>query len=349
MIRTLILMAAAALACAAADVTGSWAGSYYAGPIYVVLKQEGAKLTGTAGPSAQQQMLKLEGRVEGDLVTFKSGPIEATLRLEGDDLKGDFKDPSDTAPLTLTRAEVLARRPPPLAGPAKPFDVATVKVNKTGGINGVSGRGGQIRPSKGQIAMENVSLWKAICFAYGIGEDKDYAITTPGWMKTERYDIVGKIPPGTTWEQMLRMLQGTLAERLKVTVHRETKDLPVYALVVAKDGPKLQAAEMMHGGFRLGPGSIQAEAAPLAAFADRLSQMVDRPVIDQTGLVGAFKLSLEWTPDQPAASSPEEPARTAGVSVFTAIQQQLGLRLEARKSAVPILVVDSGERVPTEN
>jgi uncharacterized protein (TIGR03435 family) len=337
---------AAALACCAADVSGSWSGSYYAGPLYLTLKQEGAKLSGTAGPSPAQQMLKFDnGQVDGSRVTFKVGPYQVDLLLEGDDLKGEMKSPEETTPLTITRVEALARRARTEASaPVKPFDLATVKPNKSGGITTITGRGGSIRPSPGQIAMENVTLWKALGFAYGIGEDKDYAITGPAWLKTERYDIVAKLPPNTTWEQRLRMFQALLAERFKMAVHRETRELPVYAMVPAKEGFKLREVEMGHGGFSAGRGQIKAQKMPLAMFAERLSQIVDRPVLDETGIKGAFDFTVEFTPED---ATPGDAA--SGPSIFTAIQQQLGLKLEARKGSVEVLVVDRADRVPIEN
>ena len=350
MFRPICLALAAAASCAAADVTGSWSGSYYAGPIYLVLKQQGAEITGTVGPSAWQQMLKLEnGHIDGDRLTFKAGPLRVDLNLAGDDLTGDIIDPADTAPITLTRVEALAHRPPATTHPAKPFELATIKPNRSGTVSGVSGRGGSIRPSKGQIAMENVTLWKALGFAYGTGEDKDYAITGPPWLKSERYDILAKIPPGTTWEQMRSMLQATLTDRFKLALHRETKEMPVYAMVVARDGLKIHETEAGRGGFSFAPGRIQARSAPLAAFADRLSQMVDRPVIDQTGIAGLFDFTLEWSPDQPHTNPGDDSSSPSGPSIFTALQQQLGLRLEARRGPVEILVIESGNRIPAEN
>jgi len=321
----------------AADVTGAWSGSYYGGPIYLVLKQQGVDVTGTAGPSPAQQMLKLTaGKMEGDRLAFKAGPLEVNLKLQGDDLAGELKEPNDTAPIAFTRVEALARRAPDTT-PAKPFEVASVKVNKSGTINGVTGRGGQIRPTKSQITLENVTLWKALGFAYAIGEDKDYAITGPEWLKTERYDIVGKIPPGTTFEQMRLMLQATLTERFKLAIRRETKDLPVYALVIARDGLKIKETETGHGGFSIARGHIEAKSGALAAFADRLSQMLDRPVVDETKTPGFFNFTLDWTDDD------------TGPSIFTAVQQQLGLRLEARRAPVEVLVIDRGDRAPVEN
>jgi uncharacterized protein (TIGR03435 family) len=346
---TLAMLLAAAGTLCAADVTGSWSGSFYGGPLYLVLKQQGSEVTGTAGPSAMQQMLKLNaGKVTGDQLSFKVGPMELNLHLEGDDLKGELKEPNDSSPVAFTRVEVLAKRPPDNT-PAKPFEVASIKVNKSGGVNGVTGRGGQIRPSKGQIAMENVTLWKALGFAYGIGEDKDYAITGPDWLKTERYDIVGKIPAGATFEQMRKMLQATLSDRFKLELHHETKQMPIYALVIAREGLKIKETEMGHGGFSFGRGHIEAKSGALAAFADRLSQMVDRPVIDYTNTAGVFNFTLDWSPDVPMTAPGDDSSNSTGPSIFTAIQQQLGLRLEARRGPVEVLVVDRGERVPIEN
>jgi uncharacterized protein (TIGR03435 family) len=347
-VKLFILFAAGVCLCAA-EVSGSWSGSYYGGPIYVILKQQGATVSGTVGPSASQQMLKLvDGKSEGDRLSFKAGPFEVNLRLQGDDLVGELKDPNDTAPLTLTRVEALARRSSD-STPAKPFEVATIKVNQSGGINGVTGRGGSIRPSKGQIAMENVTLWKALGFAHGIGEDKDYAITGPGWLKTERYDIVGKIPLGTTFDQMRGMLQATLTERFQLGLHRDTREMPIYALVVVRDGLKIKETEPGRGSFSFGRGHIEAKAGALAAFADRLSQMLDRPVIDYTNVPGVFDFTLDWSPEQPMTNPADDSASPAGPSIFTAIQQQLGLRLEARHGPVEVLVVDRGNRVPSEN
>ena len=344
-----LILLTAGLCLRAADVTGSWSGSYYAGPIYLILKQQGTAVTGTAGPSANQQMLKIaDGKMDADRLSFKVGPLEVSLRVQGDDLAGELKEPNDTAPLTLTRVEALARRAPDRS-PAKPFEAATVKVNQSGGINGVTGRGGTIRPSKGQIALENVTLWKALGFAYGIGEDKDYAITGPGWLKTERYDILGKIPPGTTFDHMQRMLQATLTERFQLALHRETREMPIYALLVARDGLKIKETEPGRGSFSFARGHIEAKAGALAPFADRLSQMLDRPVIDYTNVPGVFNFTIDWSPDQPMTNPADDSASPAGPSIFTALQQQLGLRLEARRGPVEVLVIDRGNRAPVEN
>jgi uncharacterized protein (TIGR03435 family) len=201
--------------------------------------------------------------------------------------------------------------------------------------------------------MENVSLWKCITFAYGLPEDKDYALTGPDWIKSERFDINASMPPNTRWEEMRRMMQTLLAQRFHLTIHRETKEQSVYALVVGKGGSKLQEVEPGEGRFNMSKGQIRAQKAPLFAFAERLSQFVDRPVLDMTGLKGAFDFTLEWAPESgtgiPAGAGGEAATASAGPSIFTAIQQQLGLRLEARKASVEVMVVDRADRVPVEN
>jgi uncharacterized protein (TIGR03435 family) len=206
-----------------------------------------------------------------------------------------------------------------------------------------------MRATPGSVVIENTSLWKLIGTAYGFGADKDYAIVGPEWLKSDRFDINAKMPPDTPVPVLLEMLQTLLSERFKVAVHRETRELPMYALVVARTGSKLKAVEEGKTTFNMGTGVIRALKASLAAFADRLSQFVDRPVTDATGLAGVFDFTLEWAPDPPPPAPGEAPAVASGPSLFTAISEQLGLRLEGRKGPVPVLVVDHAERMPTEN
>lgn len=231
---------------------------------------------------------------------------------------------------------------------SRTFEVASVKVNKSGAGGALSGRGGSIRFTPGQVSMENVSLWKIIGSAYGVGEDKDYAMTGAGWLKDERYDVLAKFPPDTPRDELQTMLKNLLAERFKLTLHRETKELSVYALVVAKGGSKLREVEDGQTGFNMGRGQIKAQKAALRPFADRLSQYLDRPVQDFTGLTGVFDFTLTWTPDASVApGDASEPV--SGPSIFTAIQEQLGLKLEARKGSIEVLVIDHAERIPVEN
>jgi bla regulator protein BlaR1 len=258
----------------------------------------------------------------------------------------------------LASVTVLAQTQTAPAANAPAFEVASVKQNKTGGM-GASARGGSTSLSPAEITMQNCTLWKIIGLAYGFGEDKDYALTGPDWIKSERYDIVAKFPadmPKDRTQMVDRvqlMLRTLLAERFKLVVHHEPKVLSAYALVVGKNGSKMAQAGDGHR-MNIGPASMTGQT-PMAHFADLLSQKLDRPVVDLTDLKGVFEVKLEWSPDvnppDVISNKATEPAPDNGTkpSIFTAIQEQLGLRLEARKLPVDVLVVDRAEKVPTEN
>jgi uncharacterized protein (TIGR03435 family) len=239
---------------------------------------------------------------------------------------------------------------------ATEFDVASVKQNKSGGM-GASARGGSINLSGAEITMQNVTLWKIIGVAYGFGEDKDYALTGPEWIKSERYDISAKLPSNMPkertqmYEQLQVMMRSLLAERFKLAVHHESKVLSAYALTVGKNAPKLSEADPNSHRMSIGPASMVGQT-PMGHFADLLSQKVDRPVVDLTDLKGVYDIKLEWSPDpsaEPTAESRAPADSAAKPSLFTAIQEQLGLKLEARKVPVDVLVVDRAEKVPTGN
>jgi uncharacterized protein (TIGR03435 family) len=221
------------------------------------------------------------------------------------------------------------------------FEVASIKPTHFGV------RISSVRMTPGQVLMENVSLRKCIALAYNVSEDQDYAIAGPDWLRSEVYDIIAKFPPETPPEQVRMMLQELLADRFKLKLHHEFKEVPVYALVVGKNGAKLQeSAPGTQGGFSMGPGHLMGRAAPITALADRLSNasfQLGRPVQDRTGLTGVYEFTLDWAPD----SAPE--ADASGPSLFTAVQEQLGLKLEAQRGSAEVLVVDSMERKPTEN
>jgi uncharacterized protein (TIGR03435 family) len=180
------------------------------------------------------------------------------------------------------------------------------------------------------------SLQSLIWFAYGV---EDYRISGgPKWLTTDRFDVVYE-PTGPQAKLMLRTL---LAERFKLAVHTETRQMPVYALVVAKGGPKMEKTDgsIISGGG--GPAMIKG-TMEMSTLADNyLSSTLRRRVIDQTGLTGAYKLSLKWTPDDKPVTDNSLP------SLFTAIQEQLGLRLESTKGPVEIFVIDHAEK-PSEN
>jgi uncharacterized protein (TIGR03435 family) len=221
------------------------------------------------------------------------------------------------------------------------FEVASIKPNKS------EGGPSSIRAIKGEVILENSSLRKIIAAAYGIGEDRDYALAAPDWLRFEKFDIVAKVPPEASREQMMLMLQSLLADRFKVKLHRESRELSTYVLVVGSSGAKLkESAPGTPGQISMGPGHITGRAAPMQALVDHLSNaalQLGRPVLDQTGLRGNYDFTLEWTPDN------LPPGDTQAPSLFTAVQEQMGLKLESRKGPVEIIVVDSAEKTPTEN
>jgi len=231
------------------------------------------------------------------------------------------------------------------------FEVASVKPNTSGT------RGGRLNTETGRLTITNIPLRTCVKAAYQV---QDYQlIGGPGWPETERYDIVAKAESPVGDDQLMRMLQSLLAERFKLALHRETKELPGYALVMGKNGPQLHEVELAGKGWvRNGVGRLNGQEVSMARLAEGLSGRLGWPVLDQTGLKGVFDLKLEWTPDPALARNAGEGKESAAVesgsdasgpSIFTALQEQLGLRLEARKVPAEILVIDHIERKVTDN
>ncbi len=217
------------------------------------------------------------------------------------------------------------------------FDAASVKPNTSG-----SGSGGS-KGSKGQTVYTNVPLRQLIMRAYDI---KAFQLIGPDWLGDVRFDIAAKYPGDTTNEQRALMLQTLLADRFHLAVHRDLKEMSAFALVVAKGGPKLEEGKPGGTSTNTSTGRFEDTGVSMAGLADQLARQLDRPVQDKTGLTGVYNLKLEWTPDdQPGGKG--EPA--LGPSIFTALQEQLGLKLQTQKLPVGMIVVDRVDRVPTEN
>jgi uncharacterized protein (TIGR03435 family) len=231
------------------------------------------------------------------------------------------------------------------------FDVVSVKPNKSG-----SNSTNVPRLAGGKFSATGISLNALISFAYGV---RDFQIAGgSGWMDTDRFDIDAKPEkdPGNDPNAVPKMLQALLADRFKLAFHRESKELPVYALVVGKNGSKLQKSKNSEAplGFLALGNRVAAPNAPLSILTQFLSQLLGRIVLDKTGLAGNFDFSMQWTPDASqklGLGDPNAPAPvldTNGPSIFTAIQEQLGLKLESDKGPVEVLVIDHVER-PSEN
>jgi uncharacterized protein (TIGR03435 family) len=221
---------------------------------------------------------------------------------------------------------------------APTFEVATIKPNRTGG--GVS----SMRITPGRVTMENVTLKKVTLAAYDIPDDREYALAGPDLLTSEHFDIQASFPPDTPPAQVRAMMQTLLADRFKLALHRETRQLPMYALTVAKNGPKIQPVEDGSAKTSGRPGHFEATKVTMQHFADLIARLMGQQVVDQTGLKGVFDFTLEWSPDEMRTGE-----SAPGPSLFTALQEQLGLKLEAKKGPVEVLVVDHIEKAPTEN
>jgi len=217
------------------------------------------------------------------------------------------------------------------------FEVASVRTDVSGsGHHGIDTDGNLLR-------MTNLPLKSAIAWAYNLTEAQ---ILGPDWLGSNMYDITAKAESGAPKPEMLQAL---LKERFKMITHQETRDLPIYELVVAKNGPKLtKSADGSGGKTSSGPGRLSVQSEPMGWLALLLAGRradLGRPVVDKTGLAGCFDFELKWTPDRDALKASAD----APPSIFVALQEQLGLKLEARKGPVEVLVVDRVEKVPVEN
>jgi uncharacterized protein (TIGR03435 family) len=230
----------------------------------------------------------------------------------------------------------LAQNPPQ-------FDVATIKPAPLQEQGRTSTRMSSDTDT-GKLHYTNVNLKEIIAQAYKVQE---YQVSGPGFILTERFDIVAQFPPHTDGNRIPPMLQALLADRFKLTTHRETKELPIYSLVVAKGGPKFKAADSSpHMSVDSSRSHWHVTATvTMQRFAEFLTDEAGRPVVDKTNLTGAYDMTLDWAVDNNANTNDA----SNGPSLFTALQEQLGLKLDSAKGPVETIVVDHAERTPTEN
>lgn len=231
-------------------------------------------------------------------------------------------------------------------------------------------RGGPGSNDPGRIDYSRVTLKMLLRQAYNVKLDQ---ISGPGWLDTERYDIAAKLPPDTSMEDLRLMLQALLGERFQIRLHRETKTLPVYLLTVTKNGPKMKppekvpeykddeerkaalqlkasaglkaVMERMHSGELRTNRNFHLPNATTAKFAESLSSHLDHPVKDETKLDGTYSFTLDWLTEdaRPKGDTP------AGPSIFAAVEEQLGLKLQSAKEQIEVLVIDHAEKLPVSN
>ena len=234
------------------------------------------------------------------------------------------------------------------------FEAATVKPNNSGRL------GGGINRMPARIRVINASLKLCIEFAFDV---RGFQIAGgPGWLDTDRFDIDAVAAEPFKDGEDRAMLQSLLADRFGLAIHRETQDRAGYALVPGRNGAKLTPAKSddpssMFSSTESGDITWSAPAITMSRMAEALSGRIGLKVVDQTGIEGKFDVSLQWTPDAgtgPRLSKSGEPLPAPpadaipGPTLFTAIQEKLGLKLESKKVPVEVIVVDRATR-PSEN
>jgi bla regulator protein BlaR1 len=281
----------------------------------------------------------------------------------------------------LNAPQSRAQTPAANSAGAPKFEVASIKPSSGSGPFRIA-----LQPS-GRFMANNITVKFLLEQAYGL---KDSQISgAPGWLDSEYYDIEAKpddvfvqqtLNRDERFQQITLILQSMLRERFKLTLRHETKELPVYALVVAKNGPKLKEAapappdsepvapgtpggQLRRGGIQMRPGQLAGASVPLDRVADVLSRLVGRVVVDKTALKGLYDFTLNWTPgegegpmfrgagDPGAGGPPREagpPPDASGPTIFSAVEEQLGLKLESRKSLVETIRIEHVEK-PSEN
>jgi uncharacterized protein (TIGR03435 family) len=250
------------------------------------------------------------------------------------------------------------------------FEVASIKPS----ASDLRGATFQIQPGGG-LKVAGATLRSLLTFAYDV---RDFQVSGgPGWIDSDRFDILARVERSsaaenapayprqmsdeqrrTGFQQMRERVKALLAERFQLTIHRESKEQTIYALVVGKNGSKLQETKGDAGPMlRRGRGQITGQGIEMQMLASSLANQVGRPIVDRTGLKGRYDIKLEWTPDPgqdpgplgaPPGVEPPPPPDPNGPSLFAALQEQLGLRLESQKGPAEMLVIDRVER-PSEN
>jgi bla regulator protein blaR1 len=361
-----LLTAVASLA-QTADITGTWQGTLHAGSanlrtVIKISKADDGSLKAVfysidqGGQPLPVDKTTLQGSDLKMSMPAIGGSYEGKVSSDGNSISGTWSQ-GNPLPLDFARATpntewaIPAPLPPtkPMAADVDPsFEVATIKPSNPD----TPGKGININRAR-EFTTRNTTFNDLITFAYGLHPKQ--LVGGPGWLDKDKFDILAK-PDADGMpndKQIKTMLQKLLADRFQLTFHREKQVLSVYAIVIGKDGQKLTPSggdpNSLPGiGFGGGLGNLIVRNGTMADFAGFMQFMVmDKPVVDQTGLEGRFNFTLKWTPDEfqfPnfAGPRPQPPADTADAppDLYTAIQQQLGLKIESTKAPADVLVID---------
>lgn len=351
----------------AQDMAGNWQGTLQAGGrelrlVFSIANADGGLRAVMYSIDQGTQPIPattvaLQGTTLRIAIAPVNGTYQGTLSADGTTITGTWTQ-GQPMPLTLKRATpdtawALPEPPKPMAADAKAvFEVATIKPsdpNRPGKLFTVKGR---------QVLTINTTVNDLITFAYELHARQ---ITGgPSWIESEKYDVTGQPEaPGVPGLPQLRaMIKELLADRFKLTFHQEKRELPVYAIVVNNGGPKLTKNDTNPNGLPnlifKGLGMLPAMNATMGDLAGVMQTAVlDRPVVDKTGLPGRYDFTLMWTPDESQFANmgvrvPPPAADATAPSLFTAFQEQLGLKLDSTRAPVDVIVVDRIEK-PSEN
>lgn len=342
------------------SIAATWQGTLHTDRDYrFVIKIE------TAGDGALQgTFYNLDGRPGGMPATsttlagsllkidFGFATYQGTVSADGGSVKGTWSQGSDQRVLILARASTETAwtipRPPPRVAPMSQdidptFEVATIKPSSP------EARGPRYSFEPRRFSVTRVTLSQLVQFAYRV-QEREIA-GAPGWFDTETYDI-SAVPGGQgepsirQWQTMMKKL---MADRFQLKFHNEGRELGVYAVTLAKGGPKFKKSQGDPNGIPglgFGPGNMGATNATMADIAEAWQQgALDGPVVDQTGLMGRYDLSLRWTPD---ASRPAQENTDVPPDFYTAVQEQLGLKVISTRAQVEVIVIDQVAR-PSPN
>jgi uncharacterized protein (TIGR03435 family) len=220
---------------------------------------------------------------------------------------------------------------------APSFDAASIKPSRS------NDEGSSWHSRPGYLVMKNQTLNACIQIAYGLKADQ--VTGGPKWLDSDRFDIESRATTPAKDPELLTMLQTLLAERFQLKIHRDSKLVSGYDLVVVKKGLKIRPVDG-NGPRRMnwGKGQVLAESVSMASFAGALARMLGAPVQDKTGLSGEFGFKFDWSPESQHSHADAGPADLpSGRSLFTAVQEELGLALNPTKAQIEIVVVDKAE------
>lgn len=287
-------------------------------------------------------------------IQFIDGEYEGKMSSDGNSITGTWKQGGGTLPLVLERATPATEwaipepppKIPPMAADVQPgIEVATIKPSKPDEQRRLITFRGR------ELAIVGFTLNDIIKFGYGVQEKQ--IINGPDWLGSDRFDVNAQPDqPGIpNNDQIKGLLQKLLAERFQFKLHRDKKEMSAYVLTVSKDGAKMKkSSDDPKGlpGLFFGPiGTLHVRNATMTNFTELMqSAVLDRPVVDQTGLDGKWDFTLKWTPDESQFTGlgikvpPPSDTADAPPPLFTAIQEQLGLKLDAQKTQVPVLMID---------